>query len=78
MVSFDIAGKRVVIIGGSSGLGYVLAREFLSARAVVTVVAEVPEIHDGRCRWAGTGEPQSMGSCATLPIERQFRAWAPL
>ncbi len=46
MVSFDIAGKRVVIIGGSSGLGYVLAREFLSAKAVVTVVAEVPEIHD--------------------------------
>ena len=44
MVSFDISGKRVVIIGAHTGLGYVLAREFVQAGAGVTVVAEVPEI----------------------------------
>jgi 3-hydroxybutyrate dehydrogenase len=46
MVSFDINGSRVLIVGASSGLGYVLAREFASADASVTIVAEVPEVND--------------------------------
>ena len=46
MVSFDIAGKRVLVIGASSGLGYVLAREFADAGSLVTIVAEVPSVHD--------------------------------
>ena len=46
MVSFEVSGKRVLIIGGSSGIGYVLAREFANAGAAVTIVAEVPEVHE--------------------------------
>jgi NAD(P)-dependent dehydrogenase (short-subunit alcohol dehydrogenase family) len=46
MVSFDISGKRVLIIGASSGLGLVLAREFVACGARVTIVAEVPEVLD--------------------------------
>jgi NAD(P)-dependent dehydrogenase (short-subunit alcohol dehydrogenase family) len=44
IVSFDITGRRVLIIGASSGLGEVLAREFAEAGAIVTIVAEVPQI----------------------------------
>jgi 3-hydroxybutyrate dehydrogenase len=44
LVSFDISAKRVTVIGAHSGLGYVLAREFLAAGAEVTIVAEVPEV----------------------------------
>jgi NAD(P)-dependent dehydrogenase (short-subunit alcohol dehydrogenase family) len=44
VVSFDVTGKRVVIVGASSGLGYVIAREFAGAGALVTIVAEVPDV----------------------------------
>jgi 3-hydroxybutyrate dehydrogenase len=44
MVSFDISGKRTLIVGASSGLGRVLAREFAVSGAEVTIVAEVPEV----------------------------------
>jgi len=50
VVSFDIAGSKVLIVGAISGLGYVLAREFADAGATVTIVAEVPEIHDAARR----------------------------
>jgi NAD(P)-dependent dehydrogenase (short-subunit alcohol dehydrogenase family) len=52
MVSFDVGGRRVLIIGASSGIGYVLAREFTDAGADVTIVAEVAEIHDAATRLA--------------------------
>jgi 3-hydroxybutyrate dehydrogenase len=46
LVSFDITGKRVLIIGGWGGLGPVLAREFANAGTAVTIAAEVPEVHE--------------------------------
>jgi 3-hydroxybutyrate dehydrogenase len=46
LVSFDISGKRVAIIGGWGGLGPVLACEFASAGAAVTIVADVPDVNE--------------------------------
>jgi NAD(P)-dependent dehydrogenase (short-subunit alcohol dehydrogenase family) len=46
MVSFDISDKHVLIIGASSGLGLVLAREFLASGVRLTIVAEVPDVLD--------------------------------
>jgi NAD(P)-dependent dehydrogenase (short-subunit alcohol dehydrogenase family) len=46
VVGFDVKGKRTLVIGASTGLGYVLAREFVACGADVTIVAEVPEVHD--------------------------------
>jgi NAD(P)-dependent dehydrogenase (short-subunit alcohol dehydrogenase family) len=44
VVSFDVQGRRVVVVGAHTGLGYVLAREFAEAGAIVSIVAEVPDV----------------------------------
>jgi NAD(P)-dependent dehydrogenase (short-subunit alcohol dehydrogenase family) len=37
--SFDLTGRRVLLVGGSKGIGAVLAHEFAAAGADVTIVA---------------------------------------
>ncbi|MBM3517980.1 MAG: SDR family oxidoreductase [Alphaproteobacteria bacterium] len=44
MVSFDISGKAVLIVGGTGGIGTVLAREFARVGTQVTIAADDPEV----------------------------------
>ncbi len=44
MVSFDVAGKAVLVVGGSQGIGLEISRAFAEAGGDVTIVAEVPEV----------------------------------
>ena len=52
MISFDVSGLRALIVGASSGIGYVLAREFASLGAVVTIVADDDGVLDAAVRLA--------------------------
>jgi NAD(P)-dependent dehydrogenase (short-subunit alcohol dehydrogenase family) len=45
MISFGLEGRRVAVIGASSGIGYEIARQFALQGAHVCVVAEVDAIH---------------------------------
>jgi 3-hydroxybutyrate dehydrogenase len=45
-MSFDLGGKRVLVTGGSRGIGYAVARAFVAAGADVTVLAEREEVFD--------------------------------
>ena len=40
MLNFDLEGRRVVVVGASSGIGYELARQFAAQRAAVWIVAQ--------------------------------------
>lgn len=56
MISFDVSHRRVVVTGGSSGIGYAVAQAFAEAGAAVTIVAEVEAVHDAAARLhAATG-----------------------
>jgi 3-hydroxybutyrate dehydrogenase len=46
VISFDVSGKRTLVIGASSGIGYAIARAFADAGSHVMVVAEIDGIHD--------------------------------
>ena len=46
MSRYDLTGRKVLITGGSSGIGYVIAQTFAEAGADVTILAHVDEVHD--------------------------------
>jgi NAD(P)-dependent dehydrogenase (short-subunit alcohol dehydrogenase family) len=43
-MSFDVSGKRVLVTGGSRGIGLAVARAFVSAGATVAILAEREEV----------------------------------
>lgn len=61
-MSFDVAGKRVVVTGGSRGIGLAIARAFVSAGATVAVLAEREEV------FAAAADLGRAGGSAVTPI----------
>ncbi len=59
---FSVAGKSVLITGGSRGIGYMIARGFLSAGASVTITARKASA----CR-AAAEELGVLGPCTAIP-----------
>ena len=49
-MSADLGGKRVLVTGGSRGIGYAVAHAFVTAGADVTVLAEREEVFDAARR----------------------------
>ena len=45
-MSSDVAGKRVLVTGGSRGIGLAIARAFVAAGATVAILAEREEVFD--------------------------------
>ena len=45
-MSVDLDGKRVLVTGGSRGIGHAVARAFVVAGADVTVLAEREDVFD--------------------------------
>ena len=71
----DLAGKCVVISGGSRGLGLEMAREFLSGGARVALLARDPaELERAHAALAGwTRRPQDAGAAPTATREPATR-----
>jgi len=61
MMDFGLAGRRVVIVGASSGIGYELARHFVAQRAEVCIVAEDPRIFEAAKELSAPGEQPVRG-----------------
>ncbi|MCU4187440.1 SDR family oxidoreductase [Acidiferrimicrobium sp. IK] len=59
---FSVAGKSVLVTGGSRGVGYNIARGFLSAGATVTITARKADA----CK-AAAEELSAIGSCTAVP-----------
>jgi 3-hydroxybutyrate dehydrogenase len=82
LVSFDVSGKTVLVVGGSSGIGYAVAREFAEAGALVAVSAEVETVTEAAASLtAETGTPVRGFKCdITSPdeIEQMIAAVGPL
>ena len=49
-MNFDLAGTRVLVTGGSRGIGYAVAGAFAAAGADVTILAEREEVFDAAKR----------------------------
>jgi 3-hydroxybutyrate dehydrogenase len=64
VTSFDVSGQRVLVVGASSGIGEVIAREFAMRGAVVTIAAEVNTISAvAEDLTADTGRPVTGFQC---------------
>jgi 3-hydroxybutyrate dehydrogenase len=61
-MSFDVCGKRVIVTGGSRGIGLAIARAFVSAGAAVAILAEREEV------FAAAAELGRAGGPAVTPI----------
>jgi 3-hydroxybutyrate dehydrogenase len=59
---FDIADKRVLVTGGSRGIGLAIARAFVSAGALVAILAERDEV------FASAAELERESGSAVTPI----------
>ncbi|HET9692037.1 MAG TPA: SDR family oxidoreductase [Acidimicrobiales bacterium] len=61
---FSVTGKRVLVTGGSRGIGYMIARGFLAAGASVTITArKAAQVEEAA---AALGE---IGPCDALPVD---------
>lgn len=61
---FSVAGKRVLVTGGSRGIGQMIARGFLQAGASVTITARKADA----CR-AAADELSQVGPCQAVPAD---------
>jgi NAD(P)-dependent dehydrogenase (short-subunit alcohol dehydrogenase family) len=61
---FSVAGKRVLVTGGSRGIGYMIARGFLAAGATVIISARKADA----CREAAESLSQ-VGPCTAHPAD---------
>jgi NAD(P)-dependent dehydrogenase (short-subunit alcohol dehydrogenase family) len=61
-LQFDVADKRVLVTGGSRGIGLAIARAFVSASASVAILAERDEV------FASAAELERESGSAVTPI----------
>lgn len=61
---FSVAGKHVLVTGGSRGIGRMIARGFLDAGATVTITARKADA----CRRAAE-ELSAHGPCTAVPVD---------
>ncbi|MDQ2727998.1 MAG: SDR family oxidoreductase [Actinomycetota bacterium] len=61
---FSVAGKRVLVSGGSRGIGFMIARGFLDAGATVVISARKADA----CR-AAADELSQFGPCQAVPAD---------
>jgi NAD(P)-dependent dehydrogenase (short-subunit alcohol dehydrogenase family) len=61
---FSVAGKTVLITGGSRGIGYMMAHGFVAAGARVYISSRKPEVCD-----AAAAELGKLGTCVSLPAD---------
>ena len=45
-MNIDLSGKRVLVTGGSSGIGFGVASAFAQAGVELSILADVPTVHD--------------------------------
>lgn len=65
---YSVAGKSVLITGGSGGIGFMLATAFLAAGARVTITGRNPDLLEAaRAKLAATGEIHTVASDLGTP-----------
>lgn len=75
------ARERVLVVGGSSGMGLALAARLLAAGAIVTIAGRSPErLSDAREKLGNPSHLQVVATDATLEddVERLFKTVGPL
>lgn len=73
MADWNLNGKRTVITGGTKGIGFAIANEFLNLGADIFIVARNKELLDKRIKdWAKNGYLVHGFACdVSLPSERK-------
>ncbi|MFZ1062369.1 MAG: SDR family oxidoreductase [Acidimicrobiales bacterium] len=61
---FDVSGKVVLVTGGSRGIGEMIARGFVDARATVYISSRKAEVCDALAR-----ELSERGTCVSIPAD---------